>query len=108
MFASEAYLEGMKTRDFSVSSLSYFTTSEAYLEGMKTRSGGGGFGEKKNVRSLPRRNENFRTKTRTSTGRDLVRSLPRRNENYFSFLLAGLFFAESEAYLEGMKTGKNN
>jgi len=69
---------------------------------MKTTSADRGRSGSRQVRSLPRRNENFRVLSpiiRTY----LVRSLPRRNENSpIRRRLQGPW--PSEAYLEGMKT----
>ena len=58
ILASEAYLEGMKTRTTTATKAS-LTTSEAYLEGMKTCLAGTKQIGCPAVRSLPRRNENL-------------------------------------------------
>ena len=100
-FLSEAYLEGMKTRQ-RVRRRPQPLSSEAYLEGMKTERLSPLFIISPFVRSLPRRNENplFIISPFCIT---CVRSLPRRNENLIYLIIAS-FFVKSEAYLEGMKT----
>jgi len=80
---SEAYLEGMKTRN--VYRLMTYgtrrpkpTSKEWKLLSTSTLS------RIFSVRSLPRRNENFQISTSWLRKRSIVRSLPRRNENRLS------------------------
>jgi len=98
---SEAYLEGMKTTYTSASNFASIW-SEAYLEGMKTPCP---YSSNCRCDESEAYLEGMKTCAQCIHLRmHQVRSLPRRNENGISTIPAYPSWYASEAYLEGMKT----